>query len=104
MVRVCQECPATAVDVMAQHLAAERRRVWNRAIMTMEYFVGKPPEPVHQRQMEYHEDYEARQRAYAESMRQYHHELAVVDILRERLALEEPPCDEAQKHQEFQDS
>jgi len=93
-----------AEDLMERRLAEERRRIWNRAIKTVEYYVGEKPVEPHPRQMEYSADYDSRRQEYFRQMDAYHHARNFVDILRERLALEEPPCEEAAKHQEFQDS
>lgn len=70
----------------------ERRSIWNRAIMTLKAYAPaeRPTPPVH-RMMEYHEDFQARQRNYEEQLRAFLSFEGIIQILEERRDLEEPP-------------
>jgi hypothetical protein len=68
------------------------------------YADAAPPDAPQPQQMEHPEDVASRHDAYVRALDHYLTMQAHIDLLRQRLALEEPPCDEAAMHQEFQNS
>jgi len=85
---------ASPVDAEAQvHalLEQERRRIWNRAIKTLEWYVGDEPSAPVSEQLEHPDDYAARLANYQCMCSAYGSKKAYVEILKERRDLEEPP-------------
>lgn len=89
-----QSCPVMAEELMVKRLASERRRVWRRAIKTLEWYVGERPIPPAHRQMEYGEDFDTRVIEHQRKLDAYFHAKGFVNILKERFELEEPPEEE----------
>lgn len=92
VLRGCQDSPHTADTYLLTRLACERRRVWERAIKTLAFYVPdtEPQIPGRRQREDFHE-YQQRYARYEEDHRAYNTANEFVRILQERLALEEPP-------------
>lgn len=93
IILVCRQNVLPAEEFMVKRLAHERRKVWTRAANTLQHYVGERPVYPAQNQMEHHEDYQSRIHNYECALSRYLSAVAFVEIIRERMALEEPPVD-----------
>lgn len=92
LVQVLKSNPILAEEILHRRIAAERRRIWNRAINTLlAYAPPVRPEEPHPRQMESCAEYDTRRQEYFRQLDAFHHAEGYRDILIQRRELEEPP-------------